>query len=271
MGASLRASLLLWSVLAAAGGARADAPAALPSGDELARRINARDEGRQASRRLVMELVDKRGDVRVRETRSYRKYFGDEKRSVLFYDSPKNLKDTAFLTFDHPEPDRDDDQWLYLPALRKTRRISGADRGGAFLGTDFSYEDIKKETKVGIEDYTRRTLRRETLDGRDCFVLEHVPVSRDVARELGYGRILSWVDPELWLVRKAEYQDEHGEPLKTVRADEVREVDGIWTPHRLEATNHQTGHRTVIRFLDVDYQSELPDDLFSERALERGR
>jgi outer membrane lipoprotein-sorting protein len=267
----LRASVVLWAALAGAGAARAEAPAALPSGDELARRINARDEGNQVSRRLVMELVDKGGDVRMRETRSYRKYFGGEKRSVLFFDSPKNLKDTAFLTFDHPEPDRDDDQWLYLPALRKSRRISGADRGGAFLGTDFSYEDIKKETKIGIEDYTRKTLRREALAGRDCFVLELVPVSRDVARELGYGQVLLWVDPELWLVRKAEYWDENGAPLKTVRVEEIDEVDGIWTPQRLEATNHRTGHRTVIRFLDVDYESELPDDLFTERALERGR
>jgi outer membrane lipoprotein-sorting protein len=268
---ALRASLVLCAALAGAGAARAEAPAALPSGDELARRINARDEGRQVSRRLVMELVDKRGDVRVRETRSYRKYFGAEKRSVLFFDSPKNLKDTAFLTFDHPERDRDDDQWLYLPALRKSRRISGADRGGAFLGTDFSYEDIKKETKIGIEDYRFRTLRREALDGRDCFVLELVPVTPEVARELGYGRILLWVDPGLWLVRKAEYDDPRGERLKTVRVEEVSEVDGIWTPHRMEATNHQTGHRTVIRFLDVEYENELPDDLFSERALERGR
>jgi outer membrane lipoprotein-sorting protein len=269
---AFRATLALLAALAAAASAaRAEEPAALPGGDELVRRINARDEGRQVSRRLVMELADKRGDVRVRETRSYRKYFGAEKRSVLFFDAPKNLKDTAFLSFDHPEPGRDDDQWLYLPALRKSRRISGADRGGAFLGTDFSYEDMKKETKVGLEDYTFRTLRREALGGHDCFVLELVAVSPDVARELGYGRVLAWVDAELWLVRRAEYWDENGAPLKTVRVEEIDQVDGIWTPQRLEATNHRTGHRTVIRFLDVDYESELPDDLFSERALERGR
>jgi len=259
--------LLLLAVLASAP-ARADAP--LPSGDEIARRINARDEGRQVSRTLVMELVDRRGEVRTREVRSFRKYFGEEKRSILFYRTPKNLKDTAFLTWDYPEATRDDDQWLYLPALRKSRRISGADRGGAFLGTDFSYEDVKKETRVGIDDYTRTTLRREAVDGHPCFVVEHVPVSEDIAGELGYGRVLTWVDAELWIVRKAEYWDEAGAPLKTVLVSPIEAIDGIWTPRRLEALNHKTGHRSVFRFEEVDYGAELPDDLFTEAALQRG-
>ena len=254
-------------ILTAAPG-RADE--ALPSGDEVVARVNARDDGQQVSRKLVMELIDKRGNVRTRETRSFRKYYGEEKRSVLFYESPKNVKDTAFLTFDHPGVDRDDDQWLYLPALRKTRRISGADRGGAFLGTDFSYEDIKKETRIGVLDYTRKTLRRESLDGRPCIVVEHTPVDADTARELGYGRVLTWIDGELWIVRKAEYWDERGKALKSVAIEDIRKVDGIWTPHRMEATSHGNGHRSVFTCSEIDYETPVPDDLFSERALRRG-
>jgi hypothetical protein len=262
--------LTAWALLPALPAA-ADEASAVPSGDEVARRVNARDEGVAVSRELVMELVDRRGHERVRETRSYRKYVGDEKRTVLFFDEPKNLKGTAFLAWDYPEPDRDDDQWLYLPALRKSRRISGADRGGAFLGTDFSYEDIKKGTRLGIEDYTRKTLRSEAVDGHACWVVEHVPVSEDVAHELGYGRMVTWVDAELWLVRKAEYQDPDGEPLKTLHVSEIEPVDGIWTAHRAVARNLQTGHTTTLRFRKVDYEEELPDDLFTERSLARGR
>lgn len=242
---------------------------ALPPGDEIVARVNARDDGAQVSRKLVMELIDPGGHVRTRETRSFRKDLEGARRSVLVYVSPKSVKDTALLTFDYPEPDRDDDQWLYLPALRKSRRIAGADRGGSFLGTDFSYEDIKKETKIGVEDYARRTLRSEAVDGHPTLMVEHVPVSDAIARELGYGRVLTWVDTNLWIVRKAEYWDERGQPLKTVHVSEIREVDGIWTPHRLEAESAK-GHKTVFRFSEIDYATPVPDERFTERALRRG-
>ncbi len=247
-----------------------DAAAELPTGDAVVARVNARDDGARVTRTLTMTLTDKRGNVRTRETRSFRKDFPGERRSVLVYTAPKNVKDTALLTYDYPEAGRDDDQWLYLPALRKSRRIAGADRGGAFLGTDFSYEDLKKETKLGAEDYVHTALSREPVDGHPCVVVEHVPVSEDVARELGYGRVRTWVDEELWLVRRSEYWDERGKKLKTVLVSDVREVDGVWTPHRLEARNHQTGHATTLDFSKIDYTTPVPDERFTERALRRG-
>jgi hypothetical protein len=264
------ALLLVGPAPAALADEASPADGAPPSGDEIARRINARDDGDQVRRRLVMELVDDGGNVRVRETLSFRKQFGDERRSVLFFESPGNVKDTAFLTYDHPEAGRDDDQWLYLPALRKVRRIAGADRGGWFLGTDMSYEDMKNETRVSIHDYERRTLGRGEVDGRPCWRVEHVPVDEEVARELGYGRVVTCVDPEIWLIRRSEFWDERGRKLKTTRVGDVRRVDGIWTPHRIETENHQSGHRTIFTFHDVDYASPVPDDLFTERALRRG-
>ncbi len=246
------------------------AQAELPPGDEIARRINARDEGEAVSRGLRMEMIDRRGKKRVRETHSFRKYYGEEKRTVIFYLSPKNVKDTAFLTFDYPEANRDDDQWLYLPALRKVRRISASDRGDYFLGTDFTYEDIKKETKVGIEDYTWKTVGEETVDGHRCYVVESIPVSDKVAKELGYGRVLRWVDAEIWMVRKAKFWDIRGNALKTNHSRDIRQVQGIWTAHRAEVENHKTGHRTVFTFSDVEYQKRVNNDLFTERALRRG-
>ena len=132
-----------------------------PSGREIVSKVNARDEGEFVARRLTMQLIDRRGKERTRETFGYRRYFGDEKRSVIYYLSPANIKDTGFLTFDYADPSKDDDQWLYLPATRKSRRISSSDRGDAFLGTDLSYEDMKKETKVSEEDYTFKTVGEE--------------------------------------------------------------------------------------------------------------
>lgn len=253
----------------------ADAPPAgagdeLPSGDEVARRIDARDEGRQTSRRLVMELIEPDGFTRVRETRFFRLVGEDARKLVIFYESPKTLEGTAFLSHDHAEPGRDDDLWLYLPALRKVRRIGASDRGRPFLATDLSYEDVKLETRVSRDDYRYRTLGAEEEDGARRLVVEAVPVDDDTAHELGYGRVELRVDPETWLVRRADYEDPGGRPLKTARIEDVRRVDGLWTPHRIEVVNHQTGHRTIFRFEDVDYERELPESLFTPRALRRG-
>jgi hypothetical protein len=108
----------------------------LPDGDTIAQRINARDEGESVSRDLKMEMTDKRGKTRIRETSGYRKYYGSDKKTIIIYRSPKNVKGTGFLTFDYADTQHDDDQWLYLPAMRKVRRISASDRGDYFLGTD---------------------------------------------------------------------------------------------------------------------------------------
>ena len=238
----------------------------LLSGQEVAERINARDEGIQVSRNLQMDLIDKRGHKRTRKTRSFRKYFGEEKRTVLFYLEPRNVRDTAFLTWDHAEPDREDDQWLYLPALRKARRISASDRGDYFLGTDLTFEDIKLETKVGLPDY-----RYELVEQTDCcHVLEATPIDERTSQELGYTRVRLQVDSEIWMVRKADYWNLQGEPLKTVEIRDIRQVDGIWTPHVVDVLNHENGHRSVFTFSDVDYTTPVDDDLFTERALRRG-
>ncbi len=266
-----RLMLLACSALLLLSGALAAAEDALPDGLEIVQRVNARADGESVSRVLVMELVDKSGFRRVRETSSFRRDLdGGERRSVLFFDAPANLKGTALLTWDDPDPAQDDAQWLFLPELRKSRRIAMSERGRAFLGTDLSFEEIKKETRVSIEDYRWRTIGEEQVDGAACHVVEATAVDEGTARELGYGRILLRVDALLWIPRFGEYWDPRGEPVKTIRITDIRPVQGIWTPHVIEAANLQTGHRTRLEFRDVDYERPLPDDLFTEAALARG-
>ena len=228
--------------------------AELPTGDVIAQHINARDDGQAVSSNLTMELIDSRDKKRVRETRTFRKYYGKEKRSVIFYLHPKNIKNTAFLTYDYPQT-VDDDQWLYLPAMRKVKRISASHRGDYFLGTDFTYEDIKLETKVSIEDYTRKTTGEDEVDGHHCYVVKSKPVDDETAKELGYGRIEQCVDAEIWMVRRSRFWDTRGKLLKTMYAKDIRQVQGIWTRHRLEVENHKTGHHSsclIIRTLSIE-------------------
>jgi predicted RND superfamily exporter protein len=251
--------------------AKAEEATNLPQGDDIIAQLNARDDGAQVTRILTMELIDRRGKSRVRETKGYRKYFGDEKRTVLFYRSPTNVKGTGFLTYDYPDANKDDDQWLYLPALRKVRRISSSDRGDYFLGTDYSYEDIKKETRIAAEDYAFTTLGTEEVDGHITYIVEGIPTDEEIAAELGYGRVLWRIDPEIWISRKTDMWDVNGNPLKTLQNEVIENIQGIWTSLRLTAVNHKTGHSSVFTFSEVDYLAAIDDGMFEQRALLRGR
>lgn len=242
----------------------------LLSGDEVIDRVNARDDGEQVSRALKMELIDRRGKSRIRETIGYRRYYGEEKRTVLFYVSPTNVKGTGFLTYDYPDAQTDDDQWLYLPALRKVRRISAADRGDYFLGTDLSYEDIKKESRIAREDYVFSTINTEEIDGHLTYVVEGLPVDDATAEELGYSRVLWRIDPNMWMSRLTEMWDINGNRLKTVRNNDFEKIQGIWTALRLTTVNHKSGHSTIFTFSDVDYRTPIDDSMFEQRTLRRG-
>ncbi|MEO0443457.1 MAG: outer membrane lipoprotein-sorting protein, partial [Pseudomonadota bacterium] len=242
----------------------------LPEGRWVMQQVNAVDEGLQVTRTIAMTMIDRRGKTRERQTLSFRKYFGEDKRTVLFYVAPQNVKNTAFLTYDYAGTDKDDDQWLYLPALRKARRISASDRGDYFLGTDFSYEDIKNEGKVELADYHYTTLGRDIVDGNTLLHIEATPIDKKVAKALGYGKVHSWIDTANWMTVKAKYWDTQLNPLKTLTINDIRQVDGIWTRHQLAVDNHKTGHRTEFLFSDVDYRTAVDDRVFTRQALSRG-
>jgi hypothetical protein len=242
----------------------------LPTGKSIADKTYARNEGVSMSRTLIMELKDKRGKVRVRETTSLRKYIGDEKRLAIFYITPRSVMGTAFLTYDYPDASIDDDQWLYMPALRKTRRISAANRGDYFLGTDLTYEDIKLETRISRDDYNYRTVSKESIDEHETYVLEGTPKNAKIAKELGYSKVKLWVDAKIWMLRKAESWDVAGNHLKTTLISDIKKVQDIWTYHKIEVKNHKTNHETIFRISDIDYKRVLNDDVFTKETLVNG-
>lgn len=265
---ALVAGALLFS-----GHAHASGNASL-NGRDIAERINAVDDGQYVSSDMQMILTDKNNKERKREVISYRKYFGDEKKTVIFYKTPNNLKGTGFLTFDYPSADIDDDQWLYLPAMRKVRRISASDRGDYFMGTDLTYEDIKQNGRLDLNDYNFTALEQEMIDVDGSMVnaqvVEATPRTDEIAEELGYGRLKFWVNPDNWIIVKTEYWDPKGKPLKTYLVSDIRMVDGVWTRHKFEVDNHLTGHRSLFLFSNVDYRSPVPDRLFTKSSLVRG-
>jgi predicted RND superfamily exporter protein len=238
--------------------------------------INAVDDGEYVSRDLTMTLTDKRGKVRVRETKAFRKYYDNEKRTILFYKKPTNVKGTSFLTFDYKDAKKDDDQWLYLPALRKVRRISASDRGDYFLGTDFTYEDMKLEGKLDVTDLDFTVIKAETLNIVDdssyqSLLMSGTPKNAAIAKELGYSRTEFWVDKKTWIIIKAKYWDLKGKLLKTLISRDLRLVDGIYTRHEMTMTNSKTDHQSTFSFKNVNYKTLVKDSLFSKRAMKQGK
>lgn len=241
-----------------------------PEGEWVMQQVNAVEEGEFMTRNILMMTVDRRGKERIRNTRSYRRYFDNGKRTVLFYLSPRNVKGTAFLTYDYVDKERVDDQWLYLPALRKSRRISASERGDYFLGTDFTYDDLKREGKPETSDYHYKTVDETVVNNQVFYVVEALPINLEIARELGYGKIKSWVNAETWMIEKAIYWDIKMNLLKTMRVNDIRTIEGILTRHGVEIENHKTKHYTKFVFSEIDHKTAISEKIFTRQQLNRG-
>jgi hypothetical protein len=255
--------------LVAAGAASQEAPASTaPAVSEVIANVNARLAGRSVSRKIEMTMTTRRGQTRTRRTGSFRKYDADDLRSVVYFLAPANVRGSAFLSYDYGDLAREDDQWLYLPSLRRVRRVAASDRGDYFMGTDFTYDDVKHETDLSANDYHWKLDGSEARDERECLVLEGEPVDADTAEALGYSRLRVCVATDSWIPIHSEYWDNDGERLKTVRVSEIRLVDEVWTPHRIDAERHDNGHRTSFVITNTDYEAELDDLIFAKRSLD---
>lgn len=183
--------------------------------------------------------------------------------SLMVFMSPKDQKGTALLT--HQHKDRDDDQWLYLPALKRVKKIASSKKSGPFMGSEFSFEDIGGQS---IEDYTYKYLKDEAFEGQDCFVVESYPVDKNS----GYTRIVTWVDKEHYRTLKAEFYDRKSSHLKTMTASGFKQYEGkFWRPSELLMVNHQTGRSTVLKQQNIQFKTGLSDSDFNKNSLKRAR
>ena len=240
------------------------------TGREIAEKIDLRNDGDHMRRHIRMELIDRRGKTRVREAKVFRQNSGPLTKSVIFYTSPSALRDTAFLTHDDKSGDSADRQWLYIPATRRPKQIPAADRGKYFLGTDFSYEDIRAELKFNLDDYQFERGERKDQDPVNSVRLIARPIDERAAKELGYGGVEALIDTQTWLPLEVAFEDTRGRPLKTVSVSLVEEVDGIWTAKKIEAHHLQNDHRTIFIYNDIAFGDQQSDRLFTPQGLRQG-
>jgi predicted RND superfamily exporter protein/outer membrane lipoprotein-sorting protein len=183
-------------------------------------------------------------------------------KSLVVFDSPKDIKGTALLS--HARILEPDDQWLYLPALARVKRIASANKSGPFVGSEFAFEDF---TALELNKYDYVWVREEEVDGMLMDVVERRPRHESS----GYSRQLSWVDQDVFQVRRVEFYDRKGDLLKTLELTDYRQYDGIWRSHRMEMVNHQTGKSTDLIYSDYRFGVGLDDGDFDRGRLTRLR
>jgi hypothetical protein len=245
------------------------ARAADPDPLEIVRRNFNVDKVTDARAEITMALISEGGARRERSTLSLSKLLpnGIDRERIIRFVSPAEVKGTATLLIEHA--DGDDDIWIYLPALRKVRRLIANNKKDSFVGTDFSYGDI-----IGhrIDDWTYQLVGRETVDGSGTYVIEAVPRSAEVREMSGYGKRKFWIRTDNNVAVKGTFWDGNGALLKELTADDVRMIDpkaDKWQAFRLIMQNRQTGHRTELVFTKLEVGIGLDDEEFSERYLDK--
>lgn len=217
--------------------------------------------GKDFKARVMMRLVSKGGQERIREMTMLRKNYGEARgnqKYFIYFFQPADVKDMTFMVYKYPA--KDDDRWLFVPAISMVRRIAAQDKRSSFVGSDFTYEDVSGRD---IEDDSHAVAKEEKAGGRDCYVIKSTPKAADV----DYSYKLSWIDKATFLPIKEEYYDKRGELFKTFSADDIRDVKGFPTVTKRTMRNLQSGHRTEVSYTKTDYNLGLEDNLFSERFL----
>ncbi|MEN8167169.1 MAG: outer membrane lipoprotein-sorting protein [Pseudomonadota bacterium] len=237
---------------------------------EIAERVDDRDDGDNRIADMTMTLIDKRDSKRVRSIRTFDKDQGEDRRRIMFFLSPADVKDTAFLNFDYDAYDRDDDQWLYLPALRKTKRIASSDKSGAFMGSDFNYSDM---TRRNLDVYDFKHLKQDEVHGAKVWLIERLPKTRQEQKETGYKKSVLFVRQDNFVVVRAVHWSVEGNRLKYLDVPGLELIDDIWTITRMTMTTKkgkETLHKTELRFENIRYNQGLEEAVFSVRRLEQG-
>jgi outer membrane lipoprotein-sorting protein len=238
---------------------------AVDRGREIASEADRRARGfGDYQARLDMVLVDRRGQETIRELELLSlEVSEDEERSLVYFHSPRDIRGTGLLTYTHR--DQDNEQWLYLPALRRTKRISASGRSSPFMGSEFAYEDL---TTSYVSQYEYEFVREDELEGTACFVVERYPLYEGT----GYTRQQLWIDTAEYRVLRIDSWDLRDRELKTLRLGQYeRYLDRVWRPGEAFMVNHRTEETTLLRWYDYQFETGLAESDFSRTALARVR
>lgn len=218
--------------------------------------------------KIEMKLIDASGEVKARTATSYSKRKEKDKpdlKKLIRFHTPPEMAKAGVLTLEKPVGDAD--QWMYIPAVFTSRRVTSANRGDRYMGTDFSYEDV---VAIKTDQYDFKSLGEESVDGVACIRIEQTPKDEKLKRESGYSKTENWVDPARFFVLKSEYYDKSGALRKRYVASDVKKYGEYYRAGHVEMEDLKTLHKTTIDYRDRRIGSGVADKVFSVRSLERG-
>ncbi|MEO8179304.1 MAG: outer membrane lipoprotein-sorting protein [Deltaproteobacteria bacterium] len=237
---------------------------------KLMQDVYRRDDGDLAHTRLRM-LIKRDNRTRERTLSMWWRRFGGGSRRLLIFEAPGDIQNSGLLSVDYDEPEREDDQWLFLKSLHRSTRITTDTKSGSFMGSDFSFADL---TKPNPASYTFSLVAAsEDVSGEDCTVVDAVPDAR-TKKESGYSKVRYWVSKQKHMFVRAKLWVESTHKLKFIQFGDVRQVSGIWTAYQVTARTLQGSElesETTVSTMAVAYgQTDVNDEMFTVGRLERG-
>ncbi len=234
--------------------------------------VQDRPDGDRQTSRVLMVVKDSAGRERKRVVQSRSMKFAGGTQTLMLFEAPADVRNTGMLSKDYDDGDKSDDQWLYLPSLRKSTRIASGDKSGSFMGTDLSYSDM---TSQDPKNYTYKIIAQSTKVGDDdCWLIEAKPATDKTAKETGYFKTHVWISKSKLNPIKAKNWVKAGKKLKYIKFADIRQVDGIWVPHKILAQTRRgktVDSKTIIAFKSVKFnQPSVKASDFSQRRLEQG-
>ena len=215
---------------------------------------------------IKMTLIDRDGETSTRRIQTLILNENDLTKIITLFMEPASVKNTRFLTIENSG--RADDQWIYLPALRKVKRIAAGDKDGSFMGSDFSYSDMGT-TGSSVDDSTQTVLREEKYNGRNCFVVESIP---NAGTDNNYGKYITWVDKLSWLTLKVEFYSKDGRVhIKELNSENITQENGHWFAKKITMETLESGHKTLLDIRQIKYDIPLNPGYFTTIFLETGR
>ena len=241
------------------------------NGREIMEKVNARDSGDRSISEMEMILIDKKGKKRVRKLKTYGLEQGKDSKSLMIFISPADVKNTGFLTYDYDESGKEDDQWLFLPALRKTKRIAAGDKSGSFMGSDLNYSDMSSPD-LDLYDYT---LMKETkVKGKKVWQIKAVPKTKDEAGKSGYSKSVVFIRQDNYVMIRGVRWVHKKRRNKYLDVRKLENIDGIWVSTEMHVTTKsgkKTLHKTILKQKNIHFnQDGVNRDLFTIRRLEKG-
>lgn len=241
--------------------------------EQIMQKVYDRDDGNHSVMEMEMVLIDKNGQQRVRNLKSFGRDAGPDGKDgqgIMFFLSPADVKDTGFLSYDYDDDSKDDDQWLYLPALKKTKRIASSDKSSSFMGTDFTYADMNERH---ISNYSYKLIKEDTVNGNKVWLIEAVPITEKEKEETGYTKSWLFVRQDNFVVIRAINWLDKGGKMKYMDTKKLEQIDGIWVATEITMAtkkDKETLHQTIMRSKNVKFNQPQPDDTFTTRRLEKG-